>query len=111
LFAEAHGREGNFTDGLAALTEALTVAEETGIGMHQPEMHGLKGEFRLHLNPENSADAEDCFRQALAVAHRHQAKSLELRATMSLARLWQRQGRRTEGRAALDAAAQLNGLA
>jgi predicted ATPase len=88
----------------------------------------LKGEFLLYLDPENSADAEACFRQAVAIARRHQAKSLELRATMSLARLWRRQGRRTEGHAALaavcgtytegfttpdlmDAAAQLNGLA
>jgi predicted ATPase len=128
LLAEACGKGGNFTGGLAALTEALTVVEKTGICMYEPEMHRLKGEFLLHLNPENSTDAEACFRQAVAIARRHHAKSLELRATMSLARLWQRQGRRTEGHAALaavygtytegfttpdlvDAAAQLNGLA
>ena len=74
------------------------------------------------------AEAEGCFRQAVAIARRQQAKSLELRATMSLARLWQRQGRRDEARATLaavystftegfttpdlvDAAAQLNSLA
>src|SRR5262249_45961440 len=51
----------------------------------------------------NPAEAEACFRQAVAVARRHQAKSLELRATTSLARLWQRQGRRDEARAALAA--------
>jgi predicted ATPase len=106
----------------------LTVVEETGIHIYEPEMHRLKGEFLLALDTENPADADACFRQAVAIARRHQAKSLELRATMSLARLWQRQGRRTEGHAALaavygtytegfttpdlvDAAAQLNSLA
>ncbi len=91
-------------------------------------MHRLKGEFLLALDPENPAEAEACFRQAVAIARHQQAKSLELRATMSLARLWQRQGRRDEARATLaavygtftegfttpdlvDAAAQLNSLA
>jgi predicted ATPase len=128
LLAEAYGKGGNFTDGLAALREALTVVEETGICMYEPEMHRLKGEFLMYLDPENSADAEACFHEAVAIARRQQARSLELRATTSLARLWQRQGRPTEGHAALaavygtytegfttpdlvDAAAQLNGLA
>jgi predicted ATPase len=91
-------------------------------------LHRLKGEFLLALDPENPAEVEACFRHAIAIARRHQAKSLELRATMSLARLWQRQGRRDEARATLaavygtftegfttpdlvDAAAQLNSLA
>ena len=43
-------------------------------------MHRLKGEFLLALDPENPADAEACFRQAVAIARRHQATSLELRA-------------------------------
>ena len=91
-------------------------------------MRRLKGEFLLAVDPDNPAEAEACFRQAVAIARRQQAKSLELRATMSLARLWQRQGRRDEARAALatvygtftegfttpdlvDAAAQRNSLA
>jgi predicted ATPase len=128
LFADACGKEGNFTEGLAVLTEAISVVEKTGICIYEPEMHRLKGEFLLYVDPEKLAGAEACFRQAVAIARRHQAKSLELRATMSLARLWQRQGRRTEGHAALaavygtytegfttpdlvDAAAQLNSLA
>jgi predicted ATPase len=128
VLAEAWGKRGNFTEGLAVLTEALTVVDETGIQFYAPELHRLKGEFLLALDPDNPAEAEACFRQAVAICRRHQAKSLELRATMSLARLWQRQGRRDEARAELaavygtftegftapdlvDAAAQLNSLA
>jgi predicted ATPase len=103
LLAEAHGKGRNFTEGLAVLAKALAAVEETGNHVYEPEMYRLKGEFLLALNPDNPAEAEACFRQALAIARRHQAKSLELRATMSLARLWQRQGRRDEARAALAA--------
>jgi TolB-like protein/predicted ATPase len=128
LLAESCGKVGNITEGLTALAEALTVVEETGIRIYEPEMHRLKGEFLLALDPEKVADAEACFRQAAAIARRHQAKSLELRATISLARLWQQQGRGSEAHAALaavydtyteglttpdlvDATAQLNSLA
>ena len=104
LLAEAWGKEGNFTEGLAELAKAFTLVEETGIRFYEPELHRLKGEFLLALDPENPAEAEACFRQAVAVACRHQARSLELRATMSLARLWQRQGRHDEARATLAAA-------
>jgi predicted ATPase len=127
LLAEACGNGGNITEGLAVLAEALKVVEETGIHIYDPEMHRLKGEFLLVLHPDDAPDAEACFHQAVAVARRHRARSLELRATMSLARLWRRQGRRDEAHAALaavygtytegfttpdlvDAAAQLNSL-
>src|SRR5262249_27486572 len=104
LLAEAHGKGENFTEGLALLAEALTAVAETGAHFYEPEMHRLKGEFQLALDPESPAGAEICFRQAATIARGHQAKSLELRATMSLARLWQRHGRRDEARAALAAA-------
>jgi predicted ATPase len=127
LLAEACGNGGTITEGLAVLAEALKVVEETGIHIYDPEMHRLKGEFLLALDPDDAPDAEACFHQAVAIARRHQARSLELRATMSLARLWRRQGRRDEAHAALaavygtytegfttpdlvDAAAQLNRL-
>jgi predicted ATPase len=128
LLAEAWGKGGNFTEGLAVLAKALTEVEETGIRFYEPELRRLKGEFLLALNPENPAEAEDCFRLAIETARRQQSRAWELRATMSLARLWQRQGRRDEARATLaavygtftegfttpdlvDAAAQLNSLA
>ena len=50
---------------------------------------------------QDTAQAETCFQQALAVARRQQAKSLELRAAMSLSRLWQQQGKRAEAQALL----------
>jgi predicted ATPase len=103
LLAEAWGKEGNFTEGLAELAKAFTLVEKTGIRSFEPELHRLKGEFLLALHPENPADAEACFRQAVAMARHQQAKALELRATMSQARLWQRQGRRDEARDALAA--------
>ena len=101
LLAEACGKGGNITEGLAVLAEAIKVIEESGIHIYDPEMHRLKGEFLLTLDPENPADTEACFGHAIAIARHHQAKSLELRATISLARLWQRQGRRDQARAAL----------
>jgi predicted ATPase len=103
LRAEACGRAGHVADGLAVLAEALAVVEKTGILIYEPELHRLKGEFLLVQDPRSSGDAEICFREALEIARRHQARSLELRATMSLARLWQRQGRRAEAGAALTA--------
>jgi predicted ATPase len=103
VMAEAWGKGGNLTEGLAVLAKALREVEETGIRFYEPELHRLKGEFLLALDPANPAEAEACFHQAVAIARLHQAKSLELRATMSLARLWQRQGRCDEARAALAA--------
>ena len=61
-------------------------------------MHRLQGELLLARAPENPADAEACFRQAIAIARRQGAKSLELRAVMSLSRLYHRQGKQEEAR-------------
>jgi predicted ATPase len=57
------------------------------------ELYRLKGELLLTRSAEHHTEAERCFRQALEIARRQQAKSLELRAAMSLSRLWQRQGK------------------
>jgi predicted ATPase len=57
---------------------------------------GLKGELLLQLSSDNAAEAESCFHQALSVARSQQAKSWELRAATSRARLWQQQGKRQE---------------
>lgn len=59
-------------------------------------MHRLKGTLLLQQYPDNTAEAESCFHHALDVARKQQAKSLELRAALSLAILWQSQGKRQE---------------
>ena len=82
--------------GLTALTEALTLADTTGERWYEPELHRLQGELLLQCSSDNQAEAENCFQQAITVARAQQAKSLELRATTSLARLWQQQGKRQE---------------
>ena len=97
LLAEACGKAGKVEEGLAALAEALRAVDDKGIGFYEPELHRLKGELLLARAPENPSDAEACFRQAIAIARRQRAKSLELRAVMSLSRLLQgaRQARRS----------------
>ena len=73
--------------------------ERMGIRRHQAEMRRLKGE--LLLLRDESATAAECFREAIEIARRQTAKSYELRATMSLARLLAKQSRRDEARAML----------
>jgi predicted ATPase len=62
------------------------------------EVYRLQGEFLLRQGAPDAAQAETCFHQALNLARRQQAKSWELRTAMSLARLWQHQGKRTAAR-------------
>jgi predicted ATPase len=67
-----------------------------GIGFYEPELHRLKGELLMARGPENPSNAEACFRQATAIARRQGAKSLELRAAMSLGRFYFQQGKKEE---------------
>jgi predicted ATPase len=98
LLADAYGRGGKADEGLAILAEALGGVEKTGICFYEPEMHRLKGELLLACAPRNPADAEACFRQAIATARRQSARSWELRAVLSLIRLYQQQGKEAEAR-------------
>ena len=82
--------------GLETLTEAWALVQHTGETYYVAELHRLQGEFLLRQTVPNAAQAEACFQQALAIARRQQARSWELRAAMSLSRLWQQQGKRTE---------------
>jgi predicted ATPase len=93
LLAEAYGETGQPEAGLTVLAEALTVVDNTGERYWEVEIHRLKGELLLALSAETSAETETCFRQAIDIARRQQAKSLELRAAVSLGRLWQQQGK------------------
>ncbi|HEV3260299.1 MAG TPA: hypothetical protein VG013_25820, partial [Gemmataceae bacterium] len=100
---EAYTRASRFDDARRALDEGLAVAEKNDERCQEAELHRLQGELLLAESPDQSAAAEDCFRQAIETAQRQQSRAWELRATMSLARLWQRRGRRDEARGALAA--------
>jgi predicted ATPase len=96
LLAEAYGTMEQPEAGLTALAEALTLAETTGERWYEPELHRLKGILLLQQSSDNQAEAESCFQQAITIARSQQAKSWELRAATSLAKLWQQQGKRQE---------------
>jgi class 3 adenylate cyclase/predicted ATPase len=96
LLAEAHGTIGEPEAGLMALAEALTRADTTGERWYESEIYRLKGELLLQQHTDNQAESEHCFQQAISIARSQQAKSWELRASTSLARLWQQQGKRQE---------------
>jgi predicted ATPase len=83
------------------LAEALALVHAGGERRHEAEPYRLKGELLLSAacGVQNAAlSAEECFQQALAIAHHQQARSLKLRAAMSLSRLWQQQGKQAEAR-------------
>jgi len=98
LLAEAAGHTGQMAEGLRLLAEALTAFEASGRGDLLAETYRLQGELLLHQAVPDAAQAEACFQQALTIARRQQAKSWELRAAVSLSRLWQQQGKRDEAR-------------
>jgi predicted ATPase/DNA-binding SARP family transcriptional activator len=105
LLAEAYGRVGRPQRGLELLSKALAFAEQSSYMLWgQPELYRLKGELlSLHGGPAASVEAEVCFRRAIDAASRQGARSLELRAVMSLCRLWQSQGKREQARQMLFA--------
>jgi class 3 adenylate cyclase/predicted ATPase len=88
-------------DGLQALAEAHTLVEQHEERYWEAEIARLRGVLLLLQTGTPKAEAEACFQQALEIARRQQAKSLELRAAVSLSRLWQQQGKQAEARALL----------
>jgi predicted ATPase len=70
--------------------------DKTGERVYEAELHRLKGELLLQQSPDNAAEAETCFHKAIEVAQSQHAKSWELRAATSLARLWQQQDKRQD---------------
>jgi class 3 adenylate cyclase/predicted ATPase len=89
---------GYLEEGLQVLAEAQTLVERHEERWWEAEICRLQGVLLLRQPGTSQDEAEACFRQALDVARRQEAKSLELRAAMSLSRLWQQQGKRTEAR-------------
>ena len=96
LLVEAHGATGEPEAGLTALTEALTLVETSGECWYVPELYSAQGSTPPTTSSDNHTEAETCFHHALDIARNQQAKSFELRAATSLARLWQQQGKRQE---------------
>jgi predicted ATPase len=92
LLAEAYGKGGQVEEGLRLVNEALVSAETSGERLYEAELYRLKGELLTRLVPMDMLRAECCFRRALAIARRRQAKACELRAAVSLSRLWRQQG-------------------
>ncbi|NOT56158.1 MAG: hypothetical protein HOP18_16280, partial [Deltaproteobacteria bacterium] len=122
MFAEIRGRREEFDKGLTLLDEAFAAARRTGEHFYEAEMYRVKGELLLQranqkakgknqkakmktdpqpLSSAPQSEAEACFLQALEIARGQRAKALELRAAVSLSRLWWQQSKREEARALL----------
>jgi predicted ATPase len=116
LQAEVYGKVGQIKQARSLLAEALTAVQTNGERRLEAELYRFKGELSLQsrqvkasqnksavtnlqsLSPNPKSEAEGCFLQAIDIARRQQAKSLELRAVMSLSRLWRQQSKREEAR-------------
>jgi len=108
LLAEAYGKVGQTKEGLTALAEALALVDQTEERMYEAELYRLKGQLTLQSQvqgPKSKVEeaAEECFLRAIEIARRQQAKSLELRAVMSLSRLWLQQGKQKDAHEMLAA--------
>jgi predicted ATPase len=128
LLAEAYGKVGRAEEGPALLAEALAAIDKTGARFAEAELYQLKGQLMLlsKTSPSRVVDksktsqrqvedesktgqgkskvekeAEECFLKAIEIARHQQAKSLELRAVMSLSRLWQQQGKKKQAHSML----------
>jgi predicted ATPase len=122
LLADLYRKKGRPETGLALVTEALSMMDRTRERVAESELYRLRGELTLaqskvqslkskvtdprSLTPNPQSEAETCFHKAVEIARQQQAKSFELRAVMSLSRLWQRQGKR---RAARDRLSEIYG--
>jgi hypothetical protein len=119
LLAETYEKMGRTEEGLALVTEVLDTVRQNKECVCEAELYRLKGELTLQqfkvqgstFKVENSSEsavlgleseAEECFKKAIEIARRQQAKLWELRAAMSLARLWQRQGKQHAARNTLS---------
>ena len=98
MLAEAHGKGGLTEEGLTALGEALAIVNKTGERFWEAELYRLKGELTLQQGSQFKVqdEAEECFRTAIDIARRQNTKSLELRAVMSLSRLWEHRGKKAQ---------------
>jgi predicted ATPase len=101
MLAEANLAAGRLNDAQDALTEALAIADQHQELSTEPEIYRLRGEPILRQEDSNIAEAKRCFERAIEIARKQSAKSWELRASTSLARLLDKQGQRDQARAML----------
>jgi DNA-binding winged helix-turn-helix (wHTH) protein len=101
LIATALGKAGQFDEALRTIEGSLLIIDRTGQRHCEAEVHRLKGELLLAHRASNTADAEKCFRTAIEIARKQHAKSWELRATTSLARLLAKQRKHDKARTML----------
>ncbi len=99
--AEAEGRAGDPDHGVAILDEALATCDRLGFRAFEAELHRVRGEILLRRDPANPVPAEEAFLTAIAVAQQQSTRSFELRAALSLARLYHSAGRPTDAHAVL----------
>ena len=102
LLAEVYARCDQTEEGLNMITEAQSWMDKVSERCWESEIYRLKGELLLSQTLDNQHEAESCFQKALDVSRRQRAKSLELRASVSLSRLWQSQGKNEEARSLLS---------
>jgi adenylate cyclase len=109
LLAEALHKDGRTEEAISAIHEAMEASDRSKERYYEPELHRLKGELLLAQFDSNGAsndndymsEAHDCFERAIQIARRQAAKSLELRAVMSQAKLLHREGKSAEAHASL----------
>ena len=103
FLAEACGTAGRFEEGLAAVAEAIAIMGKTGERYYEAELHRLKGDLILRRSgveaePGVQTEAEECFRKSIEIARQQEARSFELKAVISLSRLWEQQGKKEQAR-------------
>jgi class 3 adenylate cyclase/predicted ATPase len=98
MMAEALRKSARSSEALNVVTEAIATSQRGGGRYYEAELHRIKGELLLGQSPRTGEAGENCLVRAIEIASRQGAKSLELRAAMSLSRLWQRQDKRDEAR-------------
>ncbi len=98
LLAEAYGKAAQVEEGLSTVAKGLAFVERTEERFYEAELYRLRGELLFQQSPDNATEAAACFHRALDVSRNQAAKSWELRAATSLARLWQQQGKMAEAR-------------
>jgi predicted ATPase len=96
--ARAHAELGHFDEASRCIGEAISAVQKTRETWYEAEIHRVAGEIALRRAAPDATKAEACFERALAVARAQRAKSWELRAAMSLARLKLDQGKSDVGR-------------